>query len=66
MIQQFFRQILEALEFVHSLQLTHTDLKPENILLEDEELKLDKGSKNPLYVPVSSAIRVIDFGGATK
>jgi dual-specificity kinase len=38
MVQSFFRQILKAIGFMHSLQLTHTDLKPENILVCSTEL----------------------------
>ena len=30
-------QTLNAIEFLHSLKLTHTDLKPENILLVSDE-----------------------------
>ena len=29
-------QTLNAIEFLHSLKLTHTDLKPENILLKSD------------------------------
>ena len=32
-VKSFFKQILESIDFLHSLKLTHTDLKPENILL---------------------------------
>ena len=32
-VQSFARQILEAVAFLHSLNLTHTDLKLENLLL---------------------------------
>lgn len=36
-LQSIAYQSLKALEFLHSLQLTHTDLKPENILLKNDE-----------------------------
>lgn len=41
-IQEFARQILVSIEFMHGLGLTHTDLKPENVLLKDGELVWDE------------------------
>ncbi len=41
-VQQFARQLLQSLAFMHTLGLTHTDLKPENILLVSNEMKWDK------------------------
>lgn len=35
-VREIARQSLLAIEFLHSLRLTHTDLKPENILLKDD------------------------------
>ena len=32
-IQSILRQVLTAMEFIHSLHLIHSDLKPENILI---------------------------------
>ncbi len=37
LVQQFSRQLLEAVAYMHDLQLVHTDLKPENILLVELE-----------------------------
>jgi serine/threonine protein kinase len=56
------RQLLSALEFLHSFDLIHTDLKVENILFADPELECDSRG-DPL--PRSSKIKLIDFGGAT-
>ncbi len=33
LVQDFSRQLLESVQYLHELRLTHTDLKPENILL---------------------------------
>ena len=33
MVQDFARQLLESVAYLHELALVHTDLKPENILL---------------------------------
>ena len=38
-VQKFAKQILQSLEFMHTLGLTHTDLKPENILLVSNHLE---------------------------
>jgi dual-specificity kinase len=36
-VREIARQSLKAIEFLHSIQLTHTDLKPENILLKSDK-----------------------------
>lgn len=59
-VQDFTVQLLEALEFMHSLRLIHTDLKIENILLMDHR-EVNYGTYR---VPASTKIKVIDFGGA--
>lgn len=50
-VRDYAFQLLESVNFVHSLTLIHTDLKPENILLVDNKR--------------SSPIKLIDFGSAT-
>ncbi|CAD8073148.1 unnamed protein product [Paramecium sonneborni] len=43
----FFSQIIEAIEYLHSLKVAHRDLKPENLLLENDILKVvDFGLSN--------------------
>lgn len=75
-VQSFARQSLKALKFLHcQLQLTHTDLKPENVLLQCTETReswfpreaqrKDKKDLGPYLRPVSSQIKIIDFGNAT-
>ncbi|GFH23552.1 protein kinase domain-containing protein, partial [Haematococcus lacustris] len=68
LVQDFARQLLLSVSYLHELQLVHTDLKPENILL----VSLDYcraaspgRSASTRVVPASSAIKVIDFGSAT-
>jgi dual-specificity kinase/CDC-like kinase len=61
---------LETLDFLHGFGLIHTDLKPENILLvSNEEMRYrnyhEGGGREDQYVPVSTRVKVIDFGGAT-
>lgn len=73
-VRDFARQLLEALEFMHGMQLIHTDLKPENILLCDDATmprpaggrsSSSNSSKEGALVPASTRVKVIDFGGAT-
>jgi serine/threonine protein kinase len=48
-LQRVARQCLEALEYLHGLELIHSDLKPENILMKS-------------YANVD--VKVIDFGSS--
>jgi serine/threonine protein kinase len=67
MVLDFTKQMLEAVNFLHSMDLIHTDLKPENILCMSVagEKKIDNGYGSKITVPASTKIKVIDFGGAT-
>ncbi|XP_056141151.1 serine/threonine-protein kinase Chk1 [Lampris incognitus] len=39
--QNFFKQLIAAMEYLHEMGITHRDIKPENILLDDKDnLKL--------------------------
>jgi len=48
-LQKITRQVLLALDYIHSLNLIHCDLKPENILMKDYE---------------KAEVKVIDFGSS--
>eukprot|EP00744_Colponema_vietnamica_P008166 GILI01011673.1.p1 GENE.GILI01011673.1~~GILI01011673.1.p1 ORF type:complete len:427 (+),score=64.27 GILI01011673.1:117-1397(+) len=66
-VQAFAKQVLRAVGFLHRMQLTHTDLKPENILLMNSNYEYGTGpnSEKVYRIPVSNAVKLIDFGGAT-
>ncbi|TDL16988.1 CMGC/CLK protein kinase [Rickenella mellea] len=72
-IQDFARQLLGSVAFLHDLHLIHTDLKPENILLVRNSFRTvnyvvpSKRNAPPRQKRVLSdtEIRLIDFGSAT-
>jgi dual-specificity kinase len=62
-------QILESLQFLHSLGITHTDIKPENILLVNDRYRRCYSKVIVMqnrYHPVTLDVKLIDFGGATN
>ncbi|CAO3597483.1 unnamed protein product [Absidia cylindrospora] len=65
-IQQFAKQLLTSVAFLHDLKLIHTDLKPENILLVNpiSHYGISGGNKQSLILE-DTDIRLIDFGSAT-
>ncbi|KAF8223105.1 kinase-like protein [Tricholoma matsutake] len=72
-IQDFARQLLGSVAFLHDLHLIHTDLKPENILLVHNDYRTVAvaipGKRNApsrsKRILESTDIRLIDFGSAT-
>ncbi|PGH03176.1 CMGC/CLK protein kinase [Blastomyces parvus] len=77
-IQNFARQLLTSVAFLHDLNLIHTDLKPENILLVNNAYQTftynraipsssHTSTRNARQrrVLLNSEIRLIDFGSAT-
>ncbi|KZV74620.1 kinase-like protein [Peniophora sp. CONT] len=71
-IQDFARQLLGSVAFLHDQHLIHTDLKPENILLVHNDYRqvpwgFPKRGAQPRMKRIleSTDIRLIDFGSAT-
>ncbi|KAF9453435.1 CMGC/CLK protein kinase [Macrolepiota fuliginosa MF-IS2] len=72
-IQDFAKQLLGSVAFLHDLRLIHTDLKPENILLVRNDYKIvhvqsshkRNAPPKPKRILQSTEIRLIDFGSAT-
>jgi len=64
-VQDFSRQMLEAISFMHRMKLVHTDLKPENVLLVDGGYHTQQVGKKKVRIPKCTRIKLIDFGCAT-
>ncbi|KAJ1427054.1 kinase-like domain-containing protein [Ochromonadaceae sp. CCMP2298] len=68
-VRDVSRQLLKALDFLTSIGLVHTDLKLENVLFERSTLRaetvLQGGREVTVEAPVHTAVKLIDFGGAT-
>jgi len=70
-IQDFARQLLDSVAFLHDLRLVHTDLKPENILLVHNAYRTvtfslpNKQRTGKKRILNNTEIRLIDFGSAT-
>ncbi|KAG0026203.1 dual specificity protein kinase kns1 [Podila clonocystis] len=68
-IQQFAKQLLTSVAFLHRLRLIHTDLKPENILLANGDFRMATYKGKPgikmRRILKNPDIRLIDFGSAT-
>ncbi|KAK8793443.1 hypothetical protein WA158_004802 [Blastocystis sp. Blastoise] len=65
-VQHILKQLLECLQFLASIQMSHTDLKPENLLFVNDTSKQQIDSKGKSFSCVlNSDIRIVDFGGAT-
>eukprot|EP00483_Globobulimina_turgida_P013283 UN13307 len=55
-------QICKAVQFIHSIGVIYTDLKPENIIFADGATYYS--AEEEILVPLSSRIKIIDFGSA--
>jgi serine/threonine protein kinase len=71
-VQAFADQLLQAVAFLHGMRLIHTDLKLENVLLVSREpFALTskptsvRRTGERVLAPASTALKLIDFGGAT-
>ncbi|CAO3598453.1 unnamed protein product [Absidia cylindrospora] len=64
-IQQFAKQLLTSVAFIHDLKLIHTDLKPENILLVNHVSHSGPSGNKQSLILQDTDIRLIDFGSAT-
>ena len=63
----FTRQMLEALEFLHTMDLCHTDLKPENVLCltVEGEHEADNDAGHRVLVPASPKVKS-ECSGASR
>jgi serine/threonine protein kinase len=65
-VKNMSKQLISAMEFLHSMNLIHTDLKLENILfINDSSDKIINNDGKEYYQIRNSNIKIIDFGGTT-
>jgi dual-specificity kinase len=69
LVKSVMRQVLHSLAFLHNMGVVHLDIKPHNILAErtltaSESVQCADGVVRTMELPVSSAVRLIDFGGS--
>ncbi len=65
---EWFRQLLEGLQFAHKLGVVHRDLKPENVMIVDMSAATgDSGTGDHLKIMDFGLAKVLDAGtGATE
>jgi len=51
-------EILSAVEYLHSYNITHRDLKPENIVLQDEQNVVRYKRKKVIYIALLAYVRI--------
>lgn len=68
LVKKIFLQMLEVVEYVHSMNVCHLDLSLENFLIEDVPINLREvnGAQTVQFDVDRVQIRLIDFGLATK
>ncbi|KAJ3428072.1 serine/threonine-protein kinase doa [Anaeramoeba flamelloides] len=64
LIKEICYQVLIAIDFVHENKIIHADLKPENLLFQSSKYFFFKINDRLLRLPISSKIKIIDFGSA--
>ena len=66
-LRPILRNLLEAMQFLHSFGLTHTDLKLENLLFSTDAPRVETTNEHgqKLWLPNSTDVTVIDYGSAT-
>jgi serine/threonine protein kinase len=64
--KKYIIQLLEAIEYIHSLNIIHRDIRPKNIILSNENIKLiDFGTAKYFYEQVKFPEAIIAPGGYT-
>lgn len=60
-VRKICHDLIKAVNFLHSNNLTHTDLKPENILFNDSSYLIEDNRRKVK----DPSVKLIDFGSAT-
>jgi serine/threonine protein kinase len=63
-ILDFARQIINAINFLHSFRIVFTDLKPENIVFVKDHPIRSKIGDTETWIPSDTQIKLVDFGSA--
>ena len=61
-VKLIFKQMVEAIEFMHDNNVVHFDISLENLLINDLDVKLNKKTEKISFVCNDIRVKICDFG----
>ena len=61
-IKLMFKQMVEAIDYIHDQNVCHFDISLENILISDVQINVDNHNGNITFLKDSIQVKLCDFG----